>query len=96
MVTIEKDHPRLRGELKICLSVQRAVQGSSPPTRGTCPAHPPTRHRYGIIPAYAGNFDLVQCSAKMFEDHPRLRGELKRRTRSPSQKPGSSPPTRGT
>ena len=49
-----------------------------------------------FIPAYAGNSDSVSGIGCCFSVHPRLRGELRSRSRPIPLRNGSSPLTRGT
>ena len=51
----EKDHPRLRGEHLIRLSLTIALSGSPPPTRGTLYDFKFPADGVRITPAYAGN-----------------------------------------
>jgi len=49
----------------------------------------------GIIPACAGSTQAADHSTTTGEDHPRLRGEHRRRQPMPARLRGSSPPARG-
>ena len=89
-------HPRLRGELHRDTHCNKCYFGSSPLTRGT-PAHPmDITELIRFIPAYAGNSINAWADFNAAPVHPRLRGELKKRTRPRIQIDGSSPLTRGT
>ncbi|ERH20064.1 hypothetical protein HMPREF0043_00193 [Actinobaculum sp. oral taxon 183 str. F0552] len=89
------DHPRIRGEHCVRVSVPRTVQGSSPHTRGA--QNRPERQRDGrrIIPAYAGSTSSAMMSSRVREDHPRIRGEHSTATGRSARSRGSSPHTRG-
>ena len=74
------DHPRLRGEhvrgvLRLCI-----YQGSSPLARGARVAEVAEALRHGIIPACAGSTKCQKHVSRVIRDHPRLRGEHKRKT----------------
>ena len=69
-------HPRLRGELTVCLFDFLPSGGSSPLTRGT---HSSLLREFlctRFIPAYAGNSCLSTIPKCSLAVHPRLRGEL--------------------
>ncbi len=51
----ETAHPRLRGEHFVHLYWTPAIDGSSPPTRGTRHDREARRKKHRLIPAYAGN-----------------------------------------
>ena len=71
------------------------MSGSSPHTRGAPSAPASSRHRAGIIPAYAGSTEGETMSIDMTPDHPRIRGEHGSKRNWPHDTPGSSPHTRG-
>ena len=77
------DHPRIRGEHEGDGKDLARTQGSSPHTRGAPPRAPGGGRRRGIIPAYAGSTRLEGLGASTGWDHPRIRGEHRRRRRSP-------------
>ena len=89
-------HPRLRGELTVCLFDFLPSGGSSPLTRGT---HSSLLREFlctRFIPAYAGNSCLSTIPKCSLSVHPRLRGELISSCVSAARFGGSSPLTRGT
>ena len=55
ILSVNWDHPRLRGEHVNGLKVFVMCVGSPPPTRGTPLANSAILNNYGITPAYAGN-----------------------------------------
>ena len=75
----ETDHPRIRGEHRLKRARGFVHEGSSPHTRGA-PIRPgavPTGG--GIIPAYAGSTCRRSTGPGRRWDHPRIRGEHRRR-----------------
>ena len=68
---------------------------SSPHTRGAHPPHRRLRRHQRIIPAYAGSTWLTSLTGLGFADHPRIRGEHRRRPYRLRDCAGSSPHTRG-
>ena len=90
-----RDHPRIRGEhgQKSVSAPSRA--GSSPHTRGAPAASPNTNRALRIIPAYAGSTPSGMTRRGTSKDHPRIRGEHRRRHRIQIGHYGSSPHTRG-
>ena len=70
--------------------------GSSPLTRGTHQSIDEVRVNARFIPAYAGNSSEPQRFWQPVSVHPRLRGELAKKSIYCSSVPGSSPLTRGT
>ena len=91
-----RDHPRMRGEQRSRSSCERVRMGSSPHARGTGCWEPPDVALPGIIPACAGNSTAKSSRRSTFGDHPRMRGEQPRRSRTTPPRPGSSPHARGT
>ena len=89
-------HPRLRGELKVKVKKVFILLGSSPLTRGTHQSIDEVRVNARFIPAYAGNSSEPQRFWQPVSVHPRLRGELAKKSIYCSSVPGSSPLTRGT
>ena len=72
-----------------------AAGGSPPPSRGA-PHTVRQNPRYrGITPAFAGSTRWEKESTNLYEDHPRLRGEHKKRVSSRTRLTGSPPPSRG-
>ena len=74
-----RDHPRIRGEHGPGPCGLGPFSGSSPHTRGarcsTCSGAPIAR----IIPAYAGSTSVPGAFPPCCTDHPRIRGEHRRR-----------------
>ena len=97
LVQQTQDHPRLRGEHR---HVQRHIasrgRGSSPLARGTPRKRGECGLRLRIIPACAGNTQLLCAGARFNRDHPRLRGEHSHTPRGRHERRGSSPLARGT
>ena len=89
-------HPRLRGELLFLIEIFAFCNGSSPLTRGTQTQPEQCFMNRRFIPAYAGNSVCSGIEAASVAVHPRLRGELMLSLDSRSNRPGSSPLTRGT
>ena len=65
----------MRGEHPISPPVRIPDLGSSPHARGTLKATVTYNHNIGIIPACAGNTNIVRGSLLAVWDHPRMRGE---------------------
>ncbi len=89
-------HPRLRGEHLNTNTHLEAVQGSSPPARGTHKLAAKWLHNLGLIPACAGNTTCATSGGQTRAAHPRLRGEHNIEERNQRDVAGSSPPARGT
>ena len=89
------DHPRIRGEHVRPQVPQAGFEGSSPHTRGAPLAEIDPRQIGRIIPAYAGSTQYARSIPLLFPDHPRIRGEHRRRARRCVVALGSSPHTRG-
>ena len=70
--------------------------GSSPPVRGTPGQYRSSARHQRFIPACAGNTCRGTASKCPWSVHPRLCGEHLGRVHQYRQKPGSSPPVRGT
>ena len=89
-------HPRARGEQGCMSPLDKAIDGSSPRTRGTAQTSCLRAASRRFIPAHAGNRNSSRVSGRPRTVHPRARGEqvLVKRTRRDST--GSSPRTRGT
>ena len=90
-----EDHPRLRGEYPKITKFTDKIFKSPPLARGIPPAGRTDRNRTGITPACAGNTLLLVHRIFRRQDHPRLRGEYKRRNRSLHGTRGSPPLARG-
>ena len=76
---LSPDHPRIRGEHDHLASLIGPGRGSSPHTRGALLFHHQLQHRLGIIPAYAGSTPPSSAIRANHRDHPRIRGEHRRR-----------------
>ncbi len=70
-------------------------EGSSPPARGADVGSFTYGARIRIIPACAGSRGFVSEFEKLYEDHPRLRGEQYDGYACTKKEVGSSPPARG-
>ena len=90
-----RDHPRIRGEHRPATSWAGKGTGSSPHTRGALATGWIRTNSNRIIPAYAGSTDTDQLARVRGWDHPRIRGEHKKRILASNTMPGSSPHTRG-
>ena len=89
-------HPRSRGEHMSPRSKAAASSGSSPLARGTPLFSRQKLRRFRLIPARAGNTDLVVWLMVFQAAHPRSRGEHNRSGLSANILSGSSPLARGT
>ena len=89
-------HPRVCGELWGVCRAHSESSGSSPRVRGT----PRSIVRHGVvgrfIPACAGNSRNSPGSSGEVPVHPRVCGELTKRPKVSTSRPGSSPRVRGT
>ena len=90
------DHPRACGEHDFQKIRVRVPLGSSPRMRGTrcsflCPFM-----MQGIIPAHAGNTDIIHIANFRDKDHPRACGEHELSMPRKLTSSGSSPRMRGT
>ena len=90
-----QDHPRIRGEHRRRHRLRRHCGGSSPHTRGALVTFRPLFNRERIIPAYAGSTPSPPRRRPYRRDHPRIRGEHRRRPTPSCRTRGSSPHTRG-
>ena len=90
-----QDHPRLRGENRYLFQTLRGRRGSPPPTRGKHNTSFRTFGKAGITPAYAGKTTSLCRMGLHRGDHPRLRGENRKRSKIMGKYKGSPPPTRG-
>ena len=89
------DHPRIRGEHFPTPGGTGPCQGSSPHTRGAPDRGGQVFWVVGIIPAYAGSTANSNKGIFLNPDHPRIRGEHRRRRHERLPTRGSSPHTRG-
>ena len=69
------DHPRLRGEYSLNVSILHLKVGSPPLARGILRSFHRNHRGCRITPACAGNTQSLQGKKKRGWDHPRLRGE---------------------
>ena len=90
-----QDHPRIRGEYRLCCILGLNRQGSPPHTRGIPFAFSINSLRSGITPAYAGNTKGFSCATSTCWDHPRIRGEYPIFIQILMFLQGSPPHTRG-
>ena len=90
-----QDHPRIRGEHARRWRRWPWVSGSSPHTRGARLRPESRRRRRRIIPAYAGSTVVRLRIRRPSRDHPRIRGEHRKKQVNISVNTGSSPHTRG-
>ena len=89
------DHPRIRGEHERLPGGVGEPEGSSPHTRGARPLAVLPYRLARIIPAYAGSTLVRSADGNPDADHPRIRGEHRRRRVRHAEHAGSSPHTRG-
>ena len=94
-VSIDRDHPRLRGEKSTSTSVSACSAGSPPPARGEGGYCYDDKPYWGITPACAGRRLSKRMLAEFMKDHPRLRGEKRFRWGLSPANRGSPPPARG-
>ena len=90
-----EDHPRMRGVYGLTVTSVTATRGSSPHARGLRGPEVGARREFRIIPACAGFTPGRIPRHYMREDHPRMRGVYRHRTRDSSSPRGSSPHARG-
>ena len=90
------DHPRVCGEHLTGNPYLLMVQGSSPRMRGTLFFWTVWSSDSGIIPAYAGNTDIMPLRGIDVRDHPRVCGEHPFLSGRIVRIGGSSPRMRGT
>ena len=90
------DHPRMRGEHASTAFASPLMAGSSPHARGTHYLQEQIAQAVGIIPACAGNTEVVQVIDARRRDHPRMRGEHGTIQTAGDVDKGSSPHARGT
>ena len=73
------DHPRLRGEYCCAKSLTSTISGSPPLARGILTNRLSAESREGITPACAGNTFFFLFCLSFAGDHPRLRGEYRKK-----------------
>ena len=93
--SMQRAHPRSRGENSRISRSWRSVMGSSPLTRGKRMDRRADTRREGLIPAHAGKTGLPGGVSKNTGAHPRSRGENGAAAGEVSARRGSSPLTRG-
>ena len=93
--TRRRDHPRMRGEHSVKITVKVQSQGSSPHARGAQHRLRVRDQLQGIIPACAGSTACSRLSRRGRWDHPRMRGEHALGGLVDSALEGSSPHARG-
>ena len=93
---VRPDHPRMRGEHITHHKAFPLTPGSSPHARGTRPSRGTPLRACRIIPACAGNTRDSRPPPPGCTDHPRMRGEHRRRLQRRALPHGSSPHARGT
>ena len=91
-----RDHPRVCGEHSTDEIEKAASMGSSPRMRGTLPQRHLPHGGIGIIPAYAGNTNVLWHFCFIPKDHPRVCGEHIFQFTRVHFHAGSSPRMRGT
>ena len=90
-----RDHPRVRGEHTLGITQKVTAMGSSPRARGALEDHARLALFGGIIPACAGSTGRGCSPGRPAGDHPRVRGEHRRRDTGKVTEAGSSPRARG-
>ena len=91
----EKDHPRVCGEKRFCVSMVNPALGSPPRMRGKEQKEYSSELNLGITPAYAGKSPPLRLTSSGTRDHPRVCGEKCRATSASSARKGSPPRMRG-
>ena len=89
-------HPRSRGEHSHAVELKRFTLGSSPLARGTSASRTGNTWGYRLIPARAGNMDMLFDVIALNSAHPRSRGEHYGAFQHARRQAGSSPLARGT
>ena len=90
------DHPRMCGEHDFGLTLAGIEAGSSPHVRETPIVNTGVKIGIRIIPACAGNTDIIAFNGGQIKDHPRMCGEHHPPLQAAHRVPGSSPHVRGT
>ena len=89
-------HPRVCGELSVCVTWMVTVTGSSPRVRGTLTLLSRASAMSWFIPACAGNSRMLRAPSGALSVHPRVCGELLASYPPSPLGGGSSPRVRGT
>ena len=90
-----RDHPRMRGEHRIAVTMNWRELGSSPHARGARRLRLKLCDARGIIPACAGSTFILAMMQHAAGDHPRMRGEHDSSLPPNTSNQGSSPHARG-
>ena len=93
--TLDRAHPRSRGENKSLVGRSVSARGSSPLTRGKLPQAQRAQRSDRLIPAHAGKTAGLMPKKPPLEAHPRSRGENSEILSGHYRPSGSSPLTRG-
>ena len=93
--TSRADHPRMRGEDAAGVLSAVADTGSPPHARGRRPRCGGQRFQTRITPACAGKTWSMSSTQVRSQDHPRMRGEDSKQTKSTVSLVGSPPHARG-
>ncbi len=94
-ISRRRDHPRVCGEHLWAVAALALAVGSSPRMRGALRRGVKSFGRTGIIPAYAGSTLVMDGSANLRRDHPRVCGEHHAGAGASQPVTGSSPRMRG-
>ena len=89
------DHPRTRGDKQSARSVKSFDKGSPPHTRGQVTQRKFCDKFCRITPAHAGTRRRKRSAFAGREDHPRTRGDKRRKMVISKLRRGSPPHTRG-
>ena len=96
MLLLTSAHPRSRGEHAMSFSSTSCAHGSSPLARGTRLNDAALTAKGRLIPARAGNTQIIRGINSSRSAHPRSRGEHLSAVTTSSSSGGSSPLARGT
>ena len=89
------DHPRTRGDKKLCGTAYSVLSGSPPHTRGQANPYEREQPFRRITPAHAGTSRGTAECRFCRKDHPRTRGDKAFASRNARSALGSPPHTRG-
>ena len=89
------EHPRARGENVTLPAGVAGGTGTSPRTRGKLATIEMTNAGFRNIPAHAGKTAGPGVIPRVFQEHPRARGENREKSHTASTRGGTSPRTRG-
>ena len=90
-----QDHPRLRGEKCSEFLITKKLLGSPPLARGKARRSANPKPQRGITPACAGKRIYTRSTGRVYQDHPRLRGEKQMGQFQQMAQEGSPPLARG-